>query len=115
MPMIYGEGRDRAFMRLQEHRDIMRTTSDHSILTWGLGGPTSGLEPAQPGGGILANSPSDFAHSSHIVPQDQRTAYPDQRFGQELELASLITARHWTCQKLATIDTLNVQRAWLLL
>ncbi|KAK4113427.1 HET-domain-containing protein [Canariomyces notabilis] len=76
MPMIYGEGRDRAFMRLQEH--IMRTTSDHSILAWGLGGPTSGSEQAQPGGGILANSPSDFAHSGHIVPQDQRTAYVDQ-------------------------------------
>ncbi|KAH6654281.1 heterokaryon incompatibility protein-domain-containing protein [Truncatella angustata] len=34
MPLLYGEG-DRAFVRLQE--EIIRTTNDHTILTWGLG------------------------------------------------------------------------------
>ncbi|PTB72073.1 HET-domain-containing protein [Trichoderma longibrachiatum ATCC 18648] len=34
MPMIYGEGGEQAFFRLQEQ--IMKTTRDDSILAWGL-------------------------------------------------------------------------------
>lgn len=46
MPMIYGEGRDQAFLRLQEQ--IMRTTRDDSILAWGLGaGEMSTTAPTQ--------------------------------------------------------------------
>ncbi|KAK0632802.1 heterokaryon incompatibility protein-domain-containing protein [Immersiella caudata] len=41
MPMIYGEGADQAFLRLQEQ--IMRMTRDDSILAWGqLGCWTAG-------------------------------------------------------------------------
>ena len=60
MPMIYGEGGEQAFLRLQE--TIMRTTSDHSILAWGF----TGL-PQVTGCPALALSPSDFADSGHIV------------------------------------------------
>ena len=35
MPMIYGEGGEQAFLRLQEQ--IIKATTDHSILAWGLG------------------------------------------------------------------------------
>ncbi|KAJ4860600.1 ankyrin repeats (3 copies) domain-containing protein [Trichoderma breve] len=35
MPMIYGEGGEQAFFRLQEQ--IMKVTRDDSILAWGLG------------------------------------------------------------------------------
>jgi hypothetical protein len=34
MPMIYGEGGEQAFFRLQEQ--IMKTTRDGSILAWAL-------------------------------------------------------------------------------
>jgi len=67
MPMIYGEGGERAFLRLQEQ--IMNRTRDDSILAWGIDpneSPTS--EPAQVAiGRILAAAPSDFANSSRIV------------------------------------------------
>ncbi|RYP46812.1 hypothetical protein DL768_007017 [Monosporascus sp. mg162] len=74
MPMIYGEGGDRAFFRLQEQ--IMRSTRDHSILAWGLGKSTGDSAQSQ-AGGFLATAPFDFAHSGDIVPRDQRTAYLD--------------------------------------
>ena len=74
MPMIYGEGGQQAFFRLQEQ--IMRNTRDHSILAWGLGEYTGGSARYQ-GGGFLAAAPLDFADSGHIVPQDQSAAYLD--------------------------------------
>ncbi|KAH7303159.1 WD40-repeat-containing domain protein [Stachybotrys elegans] len=66
MPMIYGEGGDQAFFRLQEQ--IMRSTTgrDHSILAWGLGN-----ELGSGSRGVLAAAPSDFANSRHIIPRDQ--------------------------------------------
>ncbi|RYP92644.1 hypothetical protein DL770_001286 [Monosporascus sp. CRB-9-2] len=74
MPMIYGEGGDRAFFRLQEQ--IMRSTRDHSILAWGLGEFTGDSAQSQ-AGGFLAAAPFDFARSGDIVPRDQRAAYLD--------------------------------------
>ncbi|KAL6877747.1 hypothetical protein HDV57DRAFT_510232 [Trichoderma longibrachiatum] len=72
MPMIYGEGGEQAFFRLQEQ--IMKTTRDDSILAWGLSdGPR---KPAMDdkgelmGGEILATSPSSFATSAQIVARD---------------------------------------------
>ena len=72
MPMIYGEGGDRAFVRLQE--EIMRSITDHSILAWGLSGPVgdSGRKYPQTGG-FLATKPTSFANSGHIVPRDLYT------------------------------------------
>ena len=72
MPMVYGEGRDQAFFRLQEQ--IMKKTRDHSILAWGysIQSPISNPGQAIPGR-ILAASPSDFANSGQIVSREQST------------------------------------------
>ncbi|KAL8308834.1 hypothetical protein RB597_000116 [Gaeumannomyces tritici] len=60
MPMLYGEGAEKAFLRLQEHITLL--TSDDTILAWGLG-----PDPASIPGGILATSPTQFAGSEHVV------------------------------------------------
>lgn len=39
MPMLYGEGKRRAFLRLQE--EIIRRTDDHSLFAWDLPVPQS--------------------------------------------------------------------------
>ncbi|KAI8686530.1 HET domain-containing protein [Fusarium keratoplasticum] len=59
MPLLYGEGGKRAFIRLQE--EIISQTYDHTIFSWGFDrGPTHG--------GIFATSPLDFAGGGDIVP-----------------------------------------------
>ncbi|RYP42809.1 hypothetical protein DL768_010207 [Monosporascus sp. mg162] len=73
MPMIYGEGGEQAFFRLQEQ--IMKTTRDDSILAWGLSVKESPIgEPGQvTAGRILAAAPSDFANSGQIVSRELST------------------------------------------
>lgn len=77
MSMIYGEGGDKAFSRLQE--EIMKTTRDHSILAWDLREkepwPSDSVKATH--GRILAATPSDFARSGHIVPREQSNASPN--------------------------------------
>ncbi|CZR52899.1 related to beta transducin-like protein [Phialocephala subalpina] len=74
IPMIYGEGGEQAFLRLQEQ--IMRTTRDDSILAWGLSltesisSYTTEITP----GRILAATPSDFANCQHIVSREQSSS-----------------------------------------
>ncbi|KAL9601260.1 MAG: hypothetical protein Q9219_002665 [cf. Caloplaca sp. 3 TL-2023] len=52
MPLLYGEGKERAFRRLQE--EIMRYSDDHSLFAW-----KSAV--ARPGGsGLLSESPANF-------------------------------------------------------
>jgi hypothetical protein len=58
MPTLYGEGRYKAFTRLQE--EILRVSNDHSIFAWWL-------DPFEEGG-LLAASPSNFAHSAQFSP-----------------------------------------------
>ncbi|KAK4450158.1 hypothetical protein QBC34DRAFT_76996 [Podospora aff. communis PSN243] len=69
MAMIYGEGGEQAFRRLQI--EIMNKTSDHSILAWGLGRNTDTVHDIGNTStwSTLATSPADFAHSGHIVRQ----------------------------------------------
>ncbi|TGJ87241.1 hypothetical protein E0Z10_g1502 [Xylaria hypoxylon] len=76
MPMIYGEGGDQAFFRLQEH--IMKISRDDSILAWGLGVthlPINNNSGQVTTGRILAAAPSDFANSRRIVPREQSTTF----------------------------------------
>ena len=70
MPMIYGEGSEEAFSRLQEQ--IMRTTRDDSIFAWRLAleGPSSNPTEITLGK-VLAAAPSDFANCGCIVPREQ--------------------------------------------
>jgi hypothetical protein len=82
MSMIYGEGSDQAFFRLQEQ--IMRTTRDDSILAWGLGIPKEEAPANSPGqagdvtaGRILATTPTDFAHSGHIICRQPSSMSPN--------------------------------------
>jgi len=66
VPVIYGEGGEQAFWRLQDQ--IMRTTRDDSILAWGFAGDNTPNRWENPTlGRVLAASPSDFAHSGSIA------------------------------------------------
>jgi hypothetical protein len=61
MPLLYGEGQEKAFVRLQE--EIMKDSDDQSIFAW--------FQPsADPLAlhGLLADSPADFASSGTFVP-----------------------------------------------
>jgi hypothetical protein len=59
MPLLYGEGGDRAFIRLQE--EIMRVSDDHSIFAW---------ESKHATGGLLATSPAMFSEAGSTVKAD---------------------------------------------
>jgi hypothetical protein len=56
MPMIYGEGGEHAFLRLQE--EILKISDDESIFAWSS---SSYRSP-----GLLASSPAAFSQSGHI-------------------------------------------------
>jgi hypothetical protein len=58
MPLLYGEGQEKAFYRLQE--EIMKRSDDHSIFAWEL--PRRYAVH-----GLLAPSPAAFKNSQHII------------------------------------------------
>ncbi|KAI4241765.1 MAG: hypothetical protein LQ352_007389 [Teloschistes flavicans] len=69
MPLLYGEGRERAFRRLQE--EIMRYSDDHSIFAW------TSHAPLKDGSGFLAGSPDYFTSTGMYEHQpDVRTSEP---------------------------------------
>ncbi|KAK3988497.1 hypothetical protein QBC44DRAFT_382245 [Cladorrhinum sp. PSN332] len=78
MPMIYGEGGDQAFLRLQEH--IMRTTRDDSMLSWGLKDSDAELlidqSLHQSAGRVMATTPASFTTSRQIVSREQSSQWP---------------------------------------
>lgn len=59
IPLLYGKGGYRAFVRLQE--EIIRHSDDHSIFAWSMG--------KRRASGLLAPAPSCFAGSQDMVPQ----------------------------------------------
>jgi hypothetical protein len=62
MPLLYGEGKVKAFWRLQE--EIMKTSEDETLFAWEsmeLAGYTSP-------GDALASDPRDFGEARHLVP-----------------------------------------------
>ncbi|PKK49580.1 hypothetical protein CI102_7976 [Trichoderma harzianum] len=81
MPMIYGEGGEQAFIRLQEQ--IMKSTRDDSILAWGLSDGSNSslvsneaitdsmLQNKARSGNVLATSPKHFENSGQIVCREQ--------------------------------------------
>jgi hypothetical protein len=64
MPLLYGEGGMKAFQRLQE--EIMKRSTDHSILAWHKASFTTRL---------LATCPGDFADSGDIQSDDPAESY----------------------------------------
>ncbi|KAL8789767.1 MAG: hypothetical protein Q9213_001018 [Squamulea squamosa] len=57
MPLLYGEGKERAFRRLQE--EIMRSSDDHSLFAWTSDKPPDVIS------GLLASSPEWFRSSGN--------------------------------------------------
>ncbi|KAI4097970.1 MAG: hypothetical protein LQ339_006631 [Xanthoria mediterranea] len=77
MPLLYGEGKERAFLRLQE--EIMRYSDDHSLFLWKTEEqhPTGTTNPNTPySTGLLASSPDCFRstgnYSRYNHPDDNR-------------------------------------------
>lgn len=61
MPLLYGEGGDRAFARLQE--EIMRSAEDYTLFAWSA----QESEPSWTHRGLLASSPQEFGNpNSHL-------------------------------------------------
>ncbi|KAI4271488.1 MAG: hypothetical protein LQ337_005968 [Flavoplaca oasis] len=62
MPLIYGEGKERAFLRLQE--EIMKYSDDHTLFAW-----TTEYQPPKgtivQNTGLLAPSPDCFRSTGH--------------------------------------------------
>ena len=71
IPLLYGEGAERAFQRLQE--EIMKYSDDHSLFAW-RNPDGQGSIPA----GLLAPSPSCFEHSGayYHKPVDPQRSLP---------------------------------------
>ncbi|KAJ3481637.1 hypothetical protein NLG97_g7774 [Lecanicillium saksenae] len=67
MPLLYGEGGERAFLRLQEA--IANETNDLSLFAWRcpIGDAAQSSEARQAFHGLFAPSPSHFIGSSHLV------------------------------------------------
>lgn len=65
MPLLYGEGEERAFMRLQEH--FLKDSDDESIFAWTTDAETA---EAKPFWGLLAPSPKYFVGAEkYTLPQ----------------------------------------------
>ena len=98
MPMIYGEGGEKAFLRLQAQ--IMLQSTDHSILAWGCGG-----DPAKNPGGLLATSPSQFFGSEGVL--KKRGPQPSDHFevaGNMLLMHIPITTASATNESVGILD-----------
>lgn len=63
MPMLYGEGGEKAFLRLQE--EIMKESDDQSLFAWVKRNADQDAYH-----GLLAKSPMDFALSNSVLPYD---------------------------------------------
>ena len=62
MPLLYGEGKERAFLRLQE--EIMKYSDDHTLFVWKKEGqPQKGTRLNNTG--LLAPSPDCFRSTGH--------------------------------------------------
>ncbi|KAI3336678.1 HET-domain-containing protein [Xylariaceae sp. AK1471] len=82
MPLLYGEGGERAFLRLQE--EIMRESDDQSLFAW-----VDQYSPPNARFGLLAPSPSNFLYSNSIIPYqdwEPRSPYAMTNRGLRIEL-----------------------------
>nr|POF13260.1 vegetative incompatibility protein het-e-1 [Quercus suber] len=71
MPMLYGEGARRAFVRLQE--EIMKSNEDHTLFAWVKA--DTGNETPESYHGLLADCPKDFQSTGHTIPYTDDGGY----------------------------------------
>ena len=80
MPLLYGEGGSKAFLRLQQ--EIVRTINDETLFAW--------IAPDRPLGGMLAESPDDFVQAGDVFRIDlgpqQRPPYTFGNKGLEFQV-----------------------------
>ncbi|KAI1489129.1 HET-domain-containing protein [Biscogniauxia mediterranea] len=87
MPMLYGEGGEKAFLRLQE--EIMKGSDDQSLFAW-----VDLAAPPDARFGLLAPSPSSFLYSNSIIPyQDWEPRSPYAVTNRGLRIDLHLTAR----------------------
>ncbi|KAI0451781.1 HET-domain-containing protein [Xylaria acuta] len=82
MPMLYGEGAERAFLRLQE--EIMRESDDQSLFAW-----INQSSSPDARFGLLAPSTSNFLYSNSVIPYEDfepRSPYTMTNRGLRIEL-----------------------------
>ncbi|KLJ08815.1 hypothetical protein EMPG_15754 [Blastomyces silverae] len=77
MPLLYGEGAEKAFIRLQE--EIMRKSEDHTLFAWTSVDDGRTLQPGRKPRGPLALSPSEFASSADFTPTTD-AKYPSEPY-----------------------------------
>lgn len=79
MPLLYGEGEEKAFLRLQEQ--FLKDNDDESILAWTMSPEEAA---AKPHWGLLATSPKYFADAhTYTIPK-----YKAYREGSAMELTN---------------------------
>ena len=79
MPMLYGEGRDRAFIRLQE--EILKSSDDRSIFYWTE--PSASRSTLR---GVLASSPAQFLKCKSPIRSDGAKPYRMTNKGLKIHL-----------------------------
>jgi hypothetical protein len=111
MPMVYGEGGEQAFFRLQEQ--IIRTIRDNSILVWHLALEGHSSNPTQTTPGrVLAACPSDFANCGYIVLREQSATNSLVFSGGSLRAyLSLVTSADGTIGLLSCGPERNIEQA----
>ena len=87
MPLLYGEGGEKAFIRLQE--EILKSSDDQSLFVWG---PVDEGEIRFPEEvGLLAKSPAYFARFANVVPfQRSSGSGPSSVTNKGLQLSILL-------------------------
>jgi Heterokaryon incompatibility protein (HET) len=90
MPLLYGEGGNKAFIRLQE--EILKKSLDQSLFAWGLRYDDPECIPLKQVG-ALAESPAAFRYASNVIPYHLSgvTPYSMTNKGLRLELPLLST------------------------
>lgn len=76
MPMLYGEGGKRAFIRLQE--EIVRNIQDDTLFAWEATEESAAEAPFR---GLFASSPAEFASIGNLIPFHPSTAAPTNVMG----------------------------------
>ena len=97
MPLLYGEGAEKAFLRLQV--EILKKSDDHTIFAWHMDSSTSGL---------LASSPKAFSKCSlvkSITRGKSRHAYSLTNRGLSIKLLAIPWALDIYLARLDCFDT----------